>query len=102
MTIFERESHLDGRIHSVHTYDGDGRDVVQLGAHTFDTEDVPIDELVQDVGAEPRDQYPYILGAPLSQVSVWDAEKVLFQKSERASPTWGSSKRLIWHILGSS
>lgn len=101
VTIFERESHLGGRIHSVHTYDGDGRDTVELGAHTFDAEDALIAQLAQDVGAELQDQSPNILGAPLSQVSVWDGERVVFQQLERVLLTWESFKKLVWQNLGS-
>lgn len=99
VTIFERESYLGGRIHSIHTYDGDGRDIVNLGAHTFDADDELFAGLARDASVELRYQYPNILGAPLSQVSIWDGEKVVFQELERAPLTQGVFKRLVWQNL---
>lgn len=100
LAIFERGSHSGGRFRSIHKHNGDGEGTVELGAHTFNAEDALINELAKDVCAEPQDQFPDTLVAPLSQVSVWDVGRC-FEQYETVLLTWINFKELVRQNLGS-
>ncbi|KAJ5622875.1 hypothetical protein N7490_011480 [Penicillium lividum] len=105
VTIFERESYIGGRMKQVLMYDEAGKsqlDWANTGAYSFDVENTFLAGLGRDVGVKFEIQDPHVLGAPLSQVNVWDGKRLVPQELERLTFTWDLFKRVIWRVYRSN
>ncbi|KAJ5768879.1 hypothetical protein N7520_003438 [Penicillium odoratum] len=103
ITIFERESYIGGRMKQVFMYDEAGKfqlDWANTGAQSFDVEDIFLAGLGRDVGIKFEIQHPHVLGAPLSQVNVWDGERLIPQELERLTIT-DIYERVMWRVFRS-
>ncbi|KAJ5660848.1 uncharacterized protein N7484_000220 [Penicillium longicatenatum] len=105
VTVFERESYVGGRIKEARMYAEAGEkshDTVHTGAQSFDAGDALLADLEQDVGLTFETRHPHVLGSPLSQVNVWNGEKLIPQQLERLPFTWNVLKRVVLQTLRSS
>ncbi|KAJ5577460.1 uncharacterized protein N7459_006424 [Penicillium hispanicum] len=100
VTIFERESRLGGRIHTVPSYDGslNRGDRVETGGSTFDAEDFSaLYWVAKDVGVEMIDAHHG--QRPLALVSTWDGQKLIPSEVDQARPLCDSLPRVLWYSL---